>query len=123
MSFIGDRVSHQLNQQGIRVVSPDGGFYNLADFSAYRENLHRAGITNARELCQRMLESTGIAGLPGDDFGLQGLLVRFAFVDFDGNGLLHKVMNEESHKLDNSTPELKRIFSAADKLGEWLNQL
>lgn len=123
MSSIGTNFSQNLNHHGIKVVAPDGGFYNLADFSQYREKLAGIGITDARDLCQQMLQATGVAALPGDDFGLQGLLLRFAFVDFDADGLLQKVLNDEYAKLDINTLELKRIFSATDKLGDWLTSI
>lgn len=123
MSSIGVNFSQLLNQQGIKVVAPEGGFYILADFSSFREKLLRAGITNARDLCEQMLQATGVAALPGQDFGMQGLLLRFAFVDFDGNGLLQRVLNDKNLKLDINTTELKRIFSATHKLGDWLSSL
>ena len=123
MQTIGINFSQSLNRQHIKVVQPEGGFYNLADFSYYKERLLKAGISNARDLCQQMLQTTGVAALPGQDFGLQGLLLRFAFVDFDSDRLLQSVLNEKNLKLDSNAAELKRIFSASDLVGDWLNSL
>lgn len=124
MAHIGLHLSELLNQQGIKVVPPEGGFYNLADFSNYREALLNAGITNSSQLAQEMLKSTGVAALPGHDFGLSnGLLLRLAFVDFNGKQLLTKVLDDNQYPLDQNTPELKRLFSVAEKLGLWLKNL
>lgn len=123
MRAIGTNFSQLLNEQGITVVTPQGGFYNLADFSKFREQLLKAGITDARQLSQQMLQATAVAALPGLDFGMQGLLLRFAFVDFDGSRLLQRVLSDDSLKLDTNTTELKRIFSATNKVGEWINSL
>lgn len=124
MSAIGLTFSSLLNQQHIDVVSPDGGFYNLADFSNFKEKLLKHGITTAEDLCSQLLNATGVAALPGKDFGLnKGLYLRFAFVDFDGNSLIHKTLENHDFQPGKSTTELVRIFSASEKIGEWLNSL
>ena len=124
MAHIGRHLSALLNQQNIQVVTPEGGFYVLADFTYFRDALTTAGITNANQLAQALLEHTGVAALPGDDFGLkQGLLLRMAFVDFDGHKLLNQVLKDAEYPLNADTPELVHLFSVADKLGEWLNNL
>lgn len=124
MAYIGREFTAQLNQQNIQTVAPDGGFYNLGDFSYYRDTLLTQGITSAEQMCQQMLDATGVAALPGKDFGLQqGLLVRFAFVDFDGNSLLSEVMRNPDITLHQDTPQLTHLFNASQKMGEWLNSL
>ncbi len=124
MSAIGSQFSHLLQQQGVGVVDPDGGFYILADFASFEDNIRAQGITNAEELTSKMLDDTGVAGLPGRDFGLKdGFLMRLAFVDFESNTLLPKVMANPDMPLDQNTEELKRLFSAAKRMGEWLKNL
>ena len=124
MRTTGTVFSKLLQQQGIDVVMPEGGFYNLPDFSNHKEKLLTKGITSATELCRQMLKQTGVAGLPGSDFGLsQGFLVRFAFVDFDGTQLIHRVLENPALVLDDNTPELQHLFSAAQRIGQWLDNL
>jgi aspartate aminotransferase len=69
-----------------RVHDPRGGFYVFPDFEPYRDRLCRAGIATSREFCRRLLAETGVAILPGSDFGRpeEELSVRIAFVDFNG---------------------------------------
>ncbi len=124
MAHIGRHLSEKLNEQNINVVHPEGGFYVLADFTYFRESLLSKGITNANQLAKALLEHTGVAALPGDDFGLrQGLLLRLAFVDFDGSKLLSHLLQDSQYPLNAKTPELKRLFNVPEKLGQWLNNL
>ena len=47
------------------------------------------GIETSAALCERLLEETGVAILPGTDFGCseRELSARMALVDFDGAAL------------------------------------
>ncbi len=124
MQAIGINFSQLLNQQQIHTVEPAGGFYNLVNFSNFQQKLAAKGIHNAHQLSQTMLEKTGVAGLPGKDFGLdKGLLMRLAFVDFDSSLLLQRVMENPDLTLDPNTSELRRLFSAAERMGNWLHSL
>ncbi len=124
MRTIGIEFSQLLIQQQINVVEPEGGFYNLADFSTFQSRLLSKGINNSHELSQQMLEHTGVAGLPGNDFGLQqGLIMRLAYVDFDSSKLLSRVLKNPDIQLNTETKEFKRLFSAAELMGKWLHSL
>ncbi len=124
MQAIGVNFSQLLNQQQIKTVEPAGGFYNLVDFSSFKQKLAAQGIKDAYQLSQKMLEKTGVAGLPGKDFGLhQGLLMRLAFVDFDSSLLLKRIIENPELKLDAETTEFSRLFSAAERMGNWLHNL
>ena len=66
--------------------SPQGAFYLFPDFSPLADRLAARGITSAPQLCARLLDETGVAVLPGSDFGrpLTELTARLAYVNFDG---------------------------------------
>ncbi|MDD2636030.1 MAG: aminotransferase class I/II-fold pyridoxal phosphate-dependent enzyme [Bacteroidales bacterium] len=70
----------------INVPQVNGGFYLFPDFSYYRDLLETRKITTATEMCSALLEETGVAMLPGTDFGHkeEELLARLAYVNFDG---------------------------------------
>ncbi len=74
----------------IDVLPPAGGFYVFPDFEPYRQRLTRRNIGGSRQLCQQLLADTGVALLPGCDFGRdeRELTARLAFVDFDGEQAL-----------------------------------
>ena len=124
MCSIGSNFSQLLNDQHIKVVEPQGGFYNLADFSHYKEKLKANGITSSEQLSNAILENSGVAALPGKDFGLpQDLILRMAFVDFDSSELLQRVLNNPEIQLNAETAEFERLFSAPNRIGNWLNSL
>ncbi len=79
-------IAARLKKAAISAPFPAGAFYFFLDFSNHREALARRGIRTSEALCHRLLEDTGVAILPGSDFGRPAteLNARLAFVDFDG---------------------------------------
>lgn len=90
LKALSDWIWTHLDGSGVSVAQPDGAFYMFPDFEPLRERLSGRGIHNGEELCDRLLEETGVAILPGNCFGRpQGeLTARLAFVDFDGAKVL-----------------------------------
>ena len=124
MRYIGERFHTLLGGYGLQLVKPEGGFYALVDFEHYRKPLQNLGINSAQVLCQTMLEQCGIAALPGSDFGLhQGLQVRFALVDFDSVELLQQTIRHGGQLTETHPPALEHLFSAAIRLGDWVQKL
>ncbi len=83
----------EMKNAGIKVQQPDGGFYLFPSFSPLRERLEERGIFNNRQLTRKILEETGVATLPGSDFGRPDhkMVLRMAYVDFDGETALEKL--------------------------------
>ena len=75
-----------LLQAGAYVPEPEGAFYVFPVFKALAGQLKNRDINTGSQLCERALEETGIALLPGADFGRPDdeLSLRLACVDFDG---------------------------------------
>lgn len=90
LQVLGQRVATTLRARGVEVADPEGGFYLFPDLGAFGERLLARGIRGARALCERLLEETGVAVLPGVEFGRpEGeLTFRLAYVDFDGAAAL-----------------------------------
>ena len=80
----------ELGSIGIDNPMPHGGFYLFPDFGKFRAKLAARGILTSVEMCAALLEETGVAILPGHDFGRDPaeLTARLAFVDFDGEQAL-----------------------------------
>jgi aspartate aminotransferase len=74
----------------LQVVAPQGGFYLFPDFQPYAEKLRAKGIKTSDDLCARILEDTGVAILPGREFGRPKYeyTARLAYVNFDGDEAL-----------------------------------
>ncbi|RMI00293.1 MAG: aminotransferase class I/II-fold pyridoxal phosphate-dependent enzyme, partial [Calditrichaeota bacterium] len=83
---LGKYLTRRLQRAGVSLPEPKGAFYLFPNFSAYREEMNRRGIYTSEEFCNRLLEDTGVAILPGHAFGRppEELSGRLAYVDFDG---------------------------------------
>ena len=84
-ALAGQMVS-ELQAAGVMVGKPDGAFYLFPDFENFRPQLARRGIKNSDQFCEKLLQETGVAILPGSAFGRPPaeLTARIAYVDFDG---------------------------------------
>ncbi len=124
MAGIGSNFTARLTAAGPDIVPPRGGFYCLSDFAPLAEKLRQRGIGNDTELAERLLEDTGVAALPGSDFGLENsLTLRMALVDFDGDALLQRALAEHELEIGLELPELRRIQQACDRIADWLRSL
>lgn len=79
-----------LNAANLTVEMPDGAFYLFPSFEHYRSCLLSKDLTTSKALCEKVLVDTGVAMLPGSDFGCPSseFSIRLALVDFDGERAL-----------------------------------
>ncbi len=118
LSFIGNYVYENLKSNAINISKPDGGFYLFPEFT-------NANFLSSSEMCKNILKKTGVALLPGSDFGLSSkkMLARLSYTDFDGANFLKNTSG--SKKLDNA--DLKKnapnIVNGILALKEWSNSL
>jgi len=80
------RCERLLAGAGARFEPATGAFYLFPDFGARAADLARRGVSNAPELCRRLLDEARVACLPGTAFGRDPgeLTARLSLVDFDG---------------------------------------
>jgi len=90
LSALGDQCVEILRASGLRVHDPEGGFYLLLDLRPLAEPLAARGITTGAQAADRLLEETGVALLPGEEFNRPKgeLSLRMAYVAFDGAAAL-----------------------------------
>jgi aspartate aminotransferase len=86
LAALGRFAARRLTAAGLHCAQPVGGFCVFPDFGPVRSKLEGRGITTSAALCERLLEETGVALLPGTAFGREDaeLTARLAYVDFDG---------------------------------------
>ena len=91
LEIIANYIHHELTEAGIECKKPQGGFYLLCDFSKVIKKSNE--ISDDKSLCEKILNETGFAMLPGSDFGIDSELFisRIAFVDFDGRKALELI--------------------------------
>ena len=117
-------VMTMLTELDIRVLSPKGGFYVFPDFEQYRQLLASKGILTSRDLCRQLLADTGVAILPGSDFGRdeEELTARIAYVDFNGSDALKNY--PIASDIDDSFVHTYccRTIEAVGRLVDWLKK-
>jgi aspartate aminotransferase len=100
-----------------------GGFYLFPRFEAHRDRLTGRGIDNGRTFCERLLEETGVAALPGDCFGRpdRELSLRLAIGDFDGETALARAADAP---VDEAfvKQHCDRVTTAIDSLADWVGR-
>jgi len=78
-------------------------------------------FNSSSEMCDDILKKTGVALLPGSDFGFdkKKLIVRLSFTDFDGNNFMNEC--EKNLKIDNDRIKkfAPKIVEGVDKLKKW----
>jgi len=128
LKTIARSLQQRLERMGLNVPTPHGGFYMFPNFEPYRERLEARGIHTSTQLCAALLEDTGVAMLPGADFGRrpEEYTVRIAYVDFDGK---HALENTPERQQNNNSNQLQeqwvranapRLVEAFERMGHWL---
>jgi aspartate aminotransferase len=122
---LGNHISRKLEDAGASIRYPHGGFYIFPDFSPFKEKLMARKIHTSEDLCRRLLEDTGVAMLPGSNFGRSPdeMTARIAYVDFNGKSALEAVKSvpEDQPPGENFLKEYcGNVLKAMDKLSEWV---
>ena len=128
LKALGNFLADRLKAKNVTMPAPKGAFYLFLNFHFYREKLFSKGILTSFELCEAILNETGVALLPGMDFGRQPeeLTCRLAYVDINGALVLKNAMNEYRNKpLDEVFLKqyCGKMCEGVAKLEEWLDAL
>jgi len=114
LSAVGNYVYENLRSNKVLINKPQGGFYLMPEFLNKKFN-------TSSDMCDSILKDTGVALLPGSDFGFdQGqMLARLSFTDFDGQEFMNKI--EDNQKIDNDKigEFAPKIVQGVDKLKKW----
>ncbi len=125
MSFLLSQCVEIFRNASIKCEPAEGGFYLLPDFSNFKDVLSKRGIYDGNTLAHNLLQDTGVASLPGSDFGLpnESLVLRIALVDFDGSLALKACENRYLNKpLDFAFAQqiLNRPIEAVKRIVNWI---
>ena len=116
LDTIGNYCYQTLKSGEVEVQAAEGGFYLFPNFTGMVE------VDNSVLLCQRLLEETGVALLPGSSFGrpIDELTVRLCFVDFDGQVALSHYYKYGDIK-DSDIPKLfPNMLNGMNRLMKWI---
>ena len=118
LKFVGNYVYDNLKSNKVLINKPQGGFYLMPEFI-------NAKFESSSEMCDKILKETGVALLPGSDFGFdkKRMLVRLSFTDFNGKNFMKEY--EKNNILDNEVIKnlAPKVAVGINKLKKWSDSL
>ena len=80
---------------------------------------------NSSKLCEAILHETGVAMLPGSDFGFKPkrMLTRLSYTDFDGTKFFSNVTNYNSINDTIIEKYAPNVVEGVSKLSKWAKNL
>ena len=114
LKAVGEYVYENLKSNKININKPQGGFYLMPEFLIEK-------FSTAEEMCKNILEETGVALLPGSDFGLskERMLARLSFTDFNGHEFMSNVKKNKKVDLNQLSKFAPKIIEGTKKLKTW----
>ncbi|MCC6574666.1 MAG: aminotransferase class I/II-fold pyridoxal phosphate-dependent enzyme [Planctomycetes bacterium] len=124
LKALGTWSAAKLRAAGATVPEPQGAFYLFPDFSGLREALRARKIRNSAAMCEQLLKDTGVATLPGSEFGRgpEELSARLAYVDFDGAQALSaadETPREQPLGEEFLRNHMRNVTTAIDRVCAW----
>ena len=128
LKAIGAYCYKKMKEAGIKIHRPQGAFYLFPSFSPFKPALERQGIKTNRMLCEKILQDTGVATLPGGSFGLPDFkfALRLAYVDFDGAKVLAEagaITLEEPLTDEFVAKNCPKVCRGIERLCTWVDDL
>ena len=118
LSSVGNYVYNNLKSNRILINPPQGGFYIMPEFLDSK-------FKNSAEMCNDIIKKTGVALLPGSDFGFKPnkMLARLSFTDFDGETFFKNIGS--SKKLDDELIKkyAPNVAEGTKRLVDWSQNL
>ena len=125
LETVGQYCASTLIDAGIKVRMPVGAFYIFPDFQPFEEILNERNICDSKTLCKQLLDDTGVALLPGSDFGREAkeLSARLAYVNFNGKETLRKSMEiseETTLTMEHLSESVLDIVNGINEIINWI---
>jgi len=119
LSAVGKYVFSNLKSNKVLINEPQGGFYLMPEFLNNK-------FKTSSEMCESILNETGVALLPGSDFGFNPdkMLARLSFTDFDGQKFMDNIIDEniniDENMINNFAP---KVVEGVNILKKWSETL
>ena len=122
LAALGQHCAATLRDAGCRVPTVGGAFYLFPDFGALRARLAARGITGSAALAGKLLDDTGVATLPGHEFGRphSELTLRLSYVNFDGARALAAAEAGERVDIAFLRRHCPQTLEAIDRIAGWV---
>ena len=111
---VGEYVYENLKSNNVIISKPKGGFYLMPEFV-------NKNFSTSSEMCKTILRDTGVALLPGSDFGCseKKMLARLSFTDFDGSSFMNDIKKNKNIDLNSINNFAPKIIEGTKKLRDW----
>ena len=118
LAAIGGYVYNNLKSNKILISPPQGAFYLMPEFKNKK-------YKNSSKLCEAILNETGVAMLPGSDFGFKPkkMLTRLSYTDFNGTEFFKNVANCNLVDNDMIKKYAPNVVEGVNKLSKWSKNL
>jgi aspartate aminotransferase len=114
LKAVGNYVYENLKSNKVTINKPEGGFYLMPEFS-------NKSFSNSAAMCDNLLKKTGVALLPGSDFGFdkKRMLTRLSFTDFNGQEFMNTIKNGKQIDNDLILKMAPKVVEGVDRLKKW----
>ena len=118
LNAIGDYVYKNLRSNKVLINPPQGAFYLMPEFKNKK-------YKNSSQMCEAILKETGVAMLPGSDFGFRPkkMLTRLSYTDFNGTEFFKNVTNYNSIDDEMIKKYAPNVVEGVSKLSNWAKNL
>ncbi len=118
LKLVGNYVCNNLKSNKVLINPPKGAFYLMPEFL-------NSKFKNSTEMCEDIINKTGVALLPGSDFGFKSkrMLARLSYTDFDGDIFLKNINGGKKLDDDLVKKYAPNVVEGTHKLVEWSKTL
>ena len=76
----------------------------------------------SQEMCEDLLNETGVILLPGSDFGIpkDKMIARLSFTDFNGENFMNNISNSESISFEVISKLSPKVVEGTKRLKHWV---
>jgi len=114
LKAVGEYVFENLKSNTISINKPQGGFYLMPEFLTQK-------FSTSEEMCSNILSETGVALLPGSDFGFskERMITRLSFTDFNGGEFMQNIKKTKKIDINSISKFAPKIIEGTKKLKLW----
>ncbi len=118
LDAVGNYVYDNLKSNKVLMQKPEGGFYLMPEFL-------NSKFKTSSEMCDDILTKSGVALLPGSDFGFKPnkMLARLSYTDFNGEVFLKNTESGKKPDTDTIKKFAPNIVEGTKKLVDWSKSL
>ena len=115
LKAVGEYVYENLKSNKVIINKPQGGFYLMPEFLDKK-------FQTSQEMCEDLLNNTGVVLLPGSDFGISEdkMVARLSFTDFNGENFMKNISNNENISLNVISKLAPKVVEGTKRLKDWV---